>query len=295
MNSLNDNVGQQAEPCPDDDRAENDVRILRRIAPLDEWPIKNAIGDDGPVIAVIDTETEGLDPESDTVIEIAAALVQTDGEGRIVKILGKGYGLQDPGRPLPAQITKLTGLTDAKLEGKAIDADKLTAFISRADAVLAHGAKFDAGFVRRLLPGIAHLPWVCSLEDVDWLEHGFDGRALGHLLMQQGLFAPKAHNAGDDVTALINLAATCLPNGRTVLAEALANARTDTVRVDAEGETYSARADLKRRGYRFDWSRKVWSIEVSEFQSDYEESWISRHFPRVRVSKTPVTWHERHC
>jgi DNA polymerase-3 subunit epsilon len=294
MNSLNDDIGQQAESRPDDQRAENDVRILRRIAPLDEWPITNAIGGEGPVIAVVDTETEGLDPEADSLIEIAAALVQTDGEGRIVEILGKGYGLQDPGRPLPPKITKLTGLTNEKLEGKVIDADHLTDFLNRADAVLAHGAKFDAGFVRRLLPGIAHLPWICTLGDVDWREHGYDGRALGHLLMQQGLFAPKAHTARDDVAALVNLAATCLPNGRTVLAEALANARTTTVRVDAEGDTYHARADLRRRGYRFDWSRKVWSIEASAFQSDYEESWISRHYPRVRVSKTPITWHERH-
>lgn len=295
MNSLNNDTGQQAEPRSDDDRAQNDVRILRRIAPLDEWSITTAIGGQGPVIAVLDTETEGLDPESDAVIEIAVALVQTDGAGRILKILGKGYGLQDPGRPLPAKISKLTGLSAVKIEGKAIDADKLTALISRADAVLAHGAKFDAGFVRQLLPGIAHLPWICTLQDVDWLEHGFDGRALGHLLMQQGLFAPRAHNAGDDVTALINLAATCLPNGNTVLAEAMAKAQEETVRVDAEGDTYSARSELKRRGYRFDWSRKVWSIEVSAFQSDYEESWILRQFPRVRVSKTPVTWHERHC
>ncbi|MFW5653259.1 MAG: exonuclease domain-containing protein [Planctomycetota bacterium] len=295
MNNLNDDIGQQAESRLDDDRAENDVRILRRIAPLDECPITNAMGGKGPVIAVVDTETEGLDPEADSLIEIAAALVQTDAEGRIVEILGKGYGLQDPGRLLPARITKLTGLTNEKLEGKVIDADHLTAFFDRADAVLAHGAKFDAGFVRRLLPGIAHLPWLCTLEDVDWLEHGYDGRALGHLLAQQGLFAPKAHTARDDVAALVNLAATVLPNGRTVLAEALANAQTTTVRVDAERDTYSARADLRRRGYRFDWSRKVWSLEVSEFQSDYEESWITRHYPRVRVSKTPITWHERHC
>lgn len=295
MNSSSDDIGQQADPRPDEDRVESDVRILRRIAPLDEWPITNAIGGEGPVLAVLDTETDGLDPETDSVIEIAVALVQIDGEGRIVKILDKAYALQEPGRPLPAKITKLTGLTDERLAGKAIDADRLTAFVARADAVLAHGAKFDAGFVRRFLPGIAHLPWVCSLEDIEWLERGYDGRALGHLLMQQGLFAPKAHTAGDDVTALVNLAATCLPNGRTVLAEALANARATTVRVDAAGDTYKARSELKRRGYRFDWSRKVWSIEVSAFQSDYEESWISRHFPRVRASKTPVTWHERHC
>ncbi|WP_296721267.1 exonuclease domain-containing protein [Erythrobacter sp.] len=291
MNSIGDDdtdVGEHAQP-------DNEVRILRRIAPLDEWPITNAIGPDGPVIAVIDTETEGLDPETDRVIEIAAALVKTDAEGRITGIIDKIYGLQDPGRPLPAKIKTLTGLSDERLQGRSIDIDKMTVFLCRADALLAHGARFDAGFCRRLLPGIAHLPWVCTLNDIDWLGHQFDGRALGHLLCQQGLYAPKAHTAGDDVTAAINLAATVLPNGRTVLAEALANARTTSVRVDAEGPTYGARGELKRRGYSFDWQRKSWSIETSEFHADYEHSWIDRHFPQIRVSKTPITWHERHC
>ena len=171
----------------------------------------------------------------------------------------------------------------------------MTEFFTRADAVLAHGASFDASFCRRLLPGIAHLPWVCSLSDVDWREHSYDGRALGHLLMQQGIFAPTAHNAGDDVTATINLLATVLPTGRTVLGEALTNAQTTTMRVEVEGKSFDAKADLKRRGYRFDWDRKVWAIEVSTFQADYEESWIGRHFPHLRVVRTPITWHERHC
>lgn len=87
MNILKDDIGQQAEPRPGDDGSENDVRILRRIAPLDEWPITNTIGGEGRVLAVLDSETDGLDPETDSVIEIAVALVQTDGEGRIVKIL----------------------------------------------------------------------------------------------------------------------------------------------------------------------------------------------------------------
>lgn len=277
------------------DSANGGVRVLRPIARLDEWPRMGDPASPGLSIAVVDTETEGLDPAADQIIEIAAALLKTDSEGRITSIAGKAYGLQDPGRPLMPKITTLTGLTDRKLEGQAIDTGKLGALLSRADAILAHGARFDAGFVRRLLPDIVHLPWVCSLNDVDWRAHGFDGRALGHLLMQQGLYAPKAHNAGDDVTATINLLATVLPSGRTVLAEALTNAQTTTTRVDVEGQTFDAKADLKRRGYRFDWDRKVWSSEVTQFQADYEESWISRHYPRLRVTRTPITWLERHC
>ena len=290
MNKLVNNNGRHAAAG-----AGQEVRILRPIARLDDWPRMGDPASPGPIIAVIDVETEGLDPEADRVIEIAAALVRSDAEGRITSILGKAYGLQDPGRPLTPKIAALTGLSDAKLEGQAIDIGKVTAVIARADAILAHGARFDAGFVRRLLPGVAHLPWVCSLNDIDWRGHGFDGRALGHLLAQQGLFAHKVHSAGDDVTATINLLATVLPNGRTVLAEALANAQVTTIRIDVEGETFDAKADLKRRGYRFDWIRKVWSSEVGELEADYEESWITRHYPRLRVRRTPITWHERYC
>ena len=77
----------------------------------------------------------------------------------------------------------------------------------------------------RLLPGIEQLPWICSFRDVNWLRHRFDGAKLGHLLMQQGLFAPTAHDAIADVEALLALLNSELPTRETVLAEALRTAQ----------------------------------------------------------------------
>lgn len=271
------------------------TRILHRIRPLADWPKIDDPVEPLTTIAVVDVESDGLDSAEDNVIQIAVALIEVDALGRIVRIIAKGQGTQDPGRPLPQRIQMLTGLTDEALAGTQIDVPKLTGFISRAQAVLAHNARFDAGFCRRLLPGIAHLPWICSVNEVDWLGHGFDGAKLGHLLMQQGMFAPVAHDAMADVQAAINLLASELPNGKTVMAEALATARTDTVRIDAECAPYAQKGELKRRRYRFDWDKKVWWIEVSESQAIYEVSWLQRTMPKVRPVQTPVTWHNRHC
>ena len=291
MNTQNTPVSQEA---GDSLCAAAHTRILRRITRLDDWPVIARPSEPTRLVAVLDVETEGLDPDDCQVLEIAIALVRVDAEGRIVAIVDKAYGLQDPGRPLAAAITKITGLTDEKLAGKAIDITRVTQVITRAEAILAHNALFDSAFCRRLLPGIAHLPWVCSYKDVDWAGYGYDGAKLGHLLMQQSMFAPKAHSAGDDVTALVNLLASALPNGRMVMGEALDKARTQTVRVEAKDVPPRDKGEVKRRGYRFDWTSKVWWIEVSQFQADHERSWLERHFARVRVTCVPLDWHNRH-
>ena len=122
----------------------------------------------------------------------------------------------------------------------------------------------------------------------------YDGAKLGHLLMQNGLFAPTAHNALDDVEALINLLACRLAGGKTVMAEALANAQVPTVRIDAELAPFSIKDELKRFGYRFNWANKVWWTEVSQTRAPFEEAWLARQSEYIRARQTPVTWFNRH-
>ena len=245
-------------------------------------------------LAIVDCETDGLDPARDNVIQIAVALVDVSQDGRILRVVDHGTGLADPGRQIPAKITKLTGIDNLTVRGKRIKHAALTEFICQADAVLAHNAGFDSGFCRRLLPGIEHLPWICSFRDVDWLGHGFDGAKLGHLLMQQAQFAPTAHDAIADVEALLALLNSELPTGETVLDEALRTAQEPTARIFAERAPYETRHELKRFGYRWNPRQKVWWTEVSQADVRAELALLLRIAPGARPTQKTMTWHTRH-
>jgi Rad3-related DNA helicase/DNA polymerase III epsilon subunit-like protein len=61
-------------------------------------------------LIVVDTETTGLDPVRDCVIDIAAVRLDAD-----LEVADTWSSLVDPGRTLPLQITRLTGITESDL------------------------------------------------------------------------------------------------------------------------------------------------------------------------------------
>jgi DNA polymerase-3 subunit epsilon len=65
------------------------------------------------VAAVVDVETTGTNPESDKIIELGICLFEYDRQsGRIYRVLGSSEWLEDPGSPIPPEITNITGITD---------------------------------------------------------------------------------------------------------------------------------------------------------------------------------------
>ena len=96
-------------------------------------------------MVLFDTETTGLDPlEGHRVIEIAAIeLVNDLPTGR------QFHHLLDPGREVPAEASRIHGITAADLAGKppfAAIADALLGFFADAP-LIAHNAPFDFGFL----------------------------------------------------------------------------------------------------------------------------------------------------
>jgi DNA polymerase-3 subunit epsilon len=293
MNELPDTEHSNMQQMDDGSLA---IRILLPACRLEHFVVNKTAVPPLWRIAVIDTECTGTNPLTDQIIDLAYAVVVVDAEGDIVDIEAFREGLCDPMVPIPARVTKLTGITDDDVAGKAIDLDLVEQDFAQVDVFVAHNAAFDLAFIRQLIPIANEACWACSLHDFDWLEHaGLDGRSLGHLLMQIG-FYNDAHRAMADVVSLVHLLAYPLPDGRPVLATLLESAAKQTYRIEATRAPFDARGLLKARGYRWNASAKVWWTEVTEDQLDDEVLWIGREVtpygPPPRIE--PITWRERH-
>lgn len=92
---------------------------------------------------VIDFETTGLDPVTDAITELGALRVRDN------KISASYQTLVDPGRPLPAKIVELTGITDDMLKGQPKLEDVLPFFVDFLgdDITVGHNVTFDLKFL----------------------------------------------------------------------------------------------------------------------------------------------------
>jgi len=103
---------------------------------------------------VVDVETTGWAPDDAGITEIGAVRVRG---GRVV---AEFESLVNPGRPVPAPITELTGIDDQMLTGAPPVAAVLPGLLAfaRGSVLVAHNAPFDLRF----------LTAACSGTGLDW-------------------------------------------------------------------------------------------------------------------------------
>ena len=230
-----------------------DYRVLERL-PLDEKSVPRRFKDTGePVrwMAILDTETTGFGPDAE-VLELAIVRCGIDGSGSLCSIDEILDEFNDPGFEIPAEVGKLTGITDDMVRGKRVDTAKVEHILRDDPVIIAHNAGFDRPFFEKLFPGNSH-EWACSMEYCDWSGRGFAGRNLGMLLQQEGFFfdANRAYMDCLAVAALMHIVPGCL-------AEILA----PPMKIVAGGNSFDIKEALKARRYRWNGTDKTWSKVV---------------------------------
>lgn len=204
------------------------------------------------VIMAVDVETTGLDPVVDVPIELGYVMAEYDPDtGRVHRILDRYSGFEDPNVPLSAKIQRLTGLTDADVQGQRFDDGKVNADVARSDFVVAHNAGFDRFMCEKRFPAFADKPWGCSWQEGPWEAMGITTGKLEFLAFKVCGIHYHAHRALVDAEVLLHVLTAPGLEGRPCLAHVLEQARRATYTVWANGSDYSTKDTLAAAGYRW--------------------------------------------
>lgn len=223
--------------------------------------------------AIIDTETTGLDHETDKIIELGIVIVEYCPEtGQFYRVLDTYNELEDPGMPISPESTKIHGITDDMVSGKRIIDSDVEHLMSDVGLIIAHNAAFDRGFVESRLPIFQEKAWACSLAQIPWKDEGFSTASLEFLAYRFG-FHFSAHRALDDCIALLEVLQSELPeSGVKVFKILLDNARQTDFKLWALNAVYGMKDKLKERGYK--WDGAHWHITVTKEDLEHEIDWL---------------------
>jgi len=258
--------------------AHPDFKVKRRLLPILNFG--PATGGPTRRVLILDTETTGLDWRAESIIELAMLAVDVDLQtGKPVGEVEVYEDFEDPGRPIPPEIVKLTGITNQDVKGQKLNEAKIKDMVERADLIVAHNAGFDRPFVENRLEVFEHKAWACSFQGINWKAQGMGSAKLEFLCSELGWFYD-AHRAQVDCHALLRVLSSPLQaeqsegssTGLQQLFKAAENARTV---VKAFGSPFETKDKLKARGYRWDAEARVWYTAVKSAEAlDAEAEWL---------------------
>ena len=158
-------------------------------------------------ILVLDTETTGIDPRRDEIIELGMTSLSPRGEVEADFLISLS-----PEKRLPPEITRLTGITPEKLQdegvGKGEAAEAFAAMVGDKKTLLAaYNAQFDLNFLFYFLSREKRADALRGIKMLDVLTVYRDRRPyphrLEHAVAAYGLTTQNTHRALDDVHATV--------------------------------------------------------------------------------------------
>ncbi|NJL00350.1 MAG: 3'-5' exonuclease [Spirulinaceae cyanobacterium SM2_1_0] len=212
-------------------------------------------------LLIVDTETTGIDPDRDRVIEVAAILYSVETRSSLYQMSALLPARENRAvrinRIAPAALQQLS----PQLEQQSLEL--LQGLAREADYAVAHNAEFDQQwFGLGKLPLLRDrtgepLPWLCTMTDFTWPLASKSNESLINLALSHGIGVSSAHRALTDCQ-LIAALFDRIPDLSGLLEQALQPRYWFQASV-----SYQERHLAKEAGFRWYAERRAWLAKLT--------------------------------
>ena len=170
----------------------------------------NRLLQSGTVFCALDTETTGLKPENERIIEIGAVKFDKNGE------IARFSTLVNPRVLIPPFCQELTGITNKMVFGKREFKEIASELLEFLDSsiIVAHNAQFDLRFLNAELERIKKPPLenkgIDTLRFSRWAYPENEHWTLQFLAKQFNIEVKNAHRAEDDARVCMEVFFKCI-------------------------------------------------------------------------------------
>lgn len=204
-------------------------------------------------IAVVDSETTGLEPATCHCIEIAVTILDLPSAEVVASYQSLLFAPKNEAEHINRISPKL-------LHSAPMPTDvwpDVLKIVKMADVIAAHRADFDRGFVS---PEVRDAkPWVCTKFHIDWPK-GNSGDHLVHLALANGVPVYTAHRAAADVDTLVRMFQKVRADGVDLVELVTKAMRPRERRVALV--SYDNREQARKAGFAWDGARKEWWRDI---------------------------------
>lgn len=223
-------------------------------------------------VLIVDTETTGVDHDTDQVIEVGAILYSVEHATMLQAFSSLIYAKENPAE-------SINRIPAAALRASSETAEGVWTIVGAlaqvADAYLAHNADFDRAFFPARMA--ERLPWICTKRDIQWPKATRPELSLVPLALEHDLGVSVAHRALADCDLIARLLTRCAELGHDLEAMLRRGLRPKVTLMACV--SYEDREKAKAAGFHWNAGRKQWLRRM------VEEDAVELGFP-VRIVET---------